>query len=123
MLLSSNHPCLLYPECVGLCPAIALGFFLLYNHHMPYTIFESDGLVVESEVTRTTLRIFDGKRRVFSCEVTTTGPDSARITNGNGQMSKAINSAIRHWLRDNGYNSYSYERAGKGEKHFNLAQS
>lgn len=91
---------------------------------MPYVKTEyDDGLVVESEHTRTTLRVFENKERIFSCEITTINPVSCRITNAFGTMKPSIWRSIQDWMRNQKYEMFFYERKdidGSKEKHFYL---
>jgi len=91
---------------------------------MPYIKHEyGDELVVESEHTRTTLRVFQKGERIFSCEVTTINPVSCRITNAFGTMKPSLWKIITDWLKKQGYEMFFYERKdfnGTREKHFQL---
>ena len=68
---------------------------------------------VESENTRTTIRIFKGAIRVFSCEITANSIDQARITNANGNLDHEIKSQLLNWLMCEGYTLATYERLKK----------
>ena len=80
---------------------------------MPLFSMEAENHRIEAEHTRTTLRVFAGVDRVFSCEITATSPDEARITSASGKFNKAIKSALIIWLKENGYQFATYERLKK----------
>ena len=80
---------------------------------MPLISIETSNHRIESENTRTTIRVFAGVDRVFSCEITTTAPDEARITSAAGEFSQAIKNDLIKWLAKSGYRFATYERLKK----------
>ncbi len=92
---------------------------------MPYQTFLSENLEVESEHTRTTLRVFCGenRERIFTCEITTATPERARITNATGTLNRTLYRTLELWLIEQGYTSYTFERYGRGERLYDLVKS
>ncbi|GAB3021798.1 hypothetical protein [Bowmanella dokdonensis] len=80
---------------------------------MPLKPYLSEGLVVESEHTHTTLRVFAGDRRCFVCQVTAAGITTARITNAValGPFEPRTWRVIKNWLLDQGYTEATFERS------------
>lgn len=87
---------------------------------MPYQTLVSDGLVVESEHTRSSLKIYQDGNRLFTCEVTAASPTKARITSGIGRVDFYVGRSLMNWLSVNGYRSFTYERQGKSSKTFKV---
>ena len=80
---------------------------------MPLLSMEAENHRIEAEHTRTTIRVFAGSDRVFSCEITATSPDEARITSAAGKFSQIIKNDLIIWLAKNGYRVVTYERLKK----------
>ena len=76
------------------------------------TVTSTDGLVVESELTGATLRVYSPHRakRLFTVNVSHNGQGKARLTNGYGNYNFHVRRAISTWLKLNNFISYTFER-------------
>lgn len=77
------------------------------------TITSIDGLVVESELTGATLKIYDSPARnhlVFSVNVVHAGDNTARLFNGSGSITTEVKRAIRAYLKLNSFTHLTFER-------------
>lgn len=85
---------------------------------MPFaTTTASNGLVVESELTQSTIRIYKPRKTIllFSCQVSHAGMRKARISNAQGQYNFKIRLALKHWLKLNNFHSFTFERGKPDE--------
>ncbi|MFU1599216.1 hypothetical protein ACM257_17695 [Alteromonas macleodii] len=86
---------------------------------MAYSTIKSvDGLVVESELTGATLKIYDSaarERLVFSVNVTHAGDRTARLFNGYGNVTVEVKKSIRAYLKLNNFSSLTFERGNPEE--------
>ena len=76
------------------------------------TVITADGLEVESELTGATLRVYSPQRakRLFTVNVSHNGQGKARLTNAYGNYSFKVRVAIKAWLQQNNFTSYTFER-------------
>ena len=77
------------------------------------TITSIDGLVVESELTGATLKIYDSPARnhlVFNVNVVHAGDHTARLFNGSGSITTEVRRAIRAYLKLNNFTHLTFER-------------
>jgi hypothetical protein len=76
------------------------------------TIYTPDGLVVESELTGATLKVYSPlrARRLFSCQIAHSGCGVARISNASGQYSFKIRLGIQKYLKGNNFKRFTFER-------------
>lgn len=81
------------------------------------TVTSTDGYVVESELTGATLRVYSPQRakRLFTVNVSHNGQGKARLTNGYGNYSFKVRLAIKAWLQQNNFTSYTFERGAPHE--------
>lgn len=81
------------------------------------TVTSADGLVVESELTGATLRVYSPQRakRLFTVNVSHNGQGKARLTNAYGNYSFKVRLAIKAWLQLNNFTSYTFERGAPHE--------
>lgn len=81
------------------------------------TVTSTDGYVVESELTGATLRVYSPQRakRLFTVNVSHNGHGKARLTNGYGNYSFKVRLAIKAWLQQNNFTSYTFERGAPHE--------
>lgn len=81
---------------------------------MAYSTIKSiDGLIVESELTGATLKIYDCEARtrlVFNVNVTHAGDRTARLFNGYGSITLEVRKAIRAYLKHNNFEFLTFER-------------
>lgn len=77
------------------------------------TIKSKDGLVVESELTGATLKIYDSEARerlIFNVNVTHAGDRTARLFNGSGAITLQVRKAVRAYLKHNNFEFLTFER-------------
>lgn len=81
------------------------------------TVISTDGLVVESELTGATLRVYSPQRakRLFTVCVSHNGQGKARLTNAYGNYSFNVRLAVKTWLQQNNFTSYTFERGAPFE--------
>lgn len=81
---------------------------------MAYSAIKSiDGLVLESELTGATLKIYDSEdldRLVFNVSVTHAGDRTARLFNGFGSITPEVRKAVRAYLKLNNFAFLTFER-------------
>lgn len=80
------------------------------------TITTKDGLAVESELTGSTLRVFSkDKKPMFVVSLTHAGNRVARLYNGSGEYTFKVRTAIRNYLKSQGFLRFTFERGNPSE--------
>lgn len=85
---------------------------------MPFaTTTASNGLVVESELTQSTIRIYKPRKTIllFTCQVSHAGMRKARISNAHGEYNFKVRLALKHWLKFNNFHTFTFERGKPDE--------
>lgn len=80
---------------------------------MAYSTIKSIyGLVVESEVTGSTIRVFSPQRKklLFNVSVVHAGDRLARLYNGTGVYNFKVRLGIREYLKLQGFQRFTFER-------------
>ena len=81
------------------------------------TITTKDGLVVESEVTGSTIRVFSPQRKklVFNVSLSHAGNRVARLYNASGTYNFKVRLGVTKYLKAQGFTRFIFERGNPEE--------